>query len=149
MRAALVVMFPWVRRSVFRRSGGLDTHRHLNVAAAAAAVRTDLPCAFISAAADLIVPPSHSGELLEAYSGEAVTQRGRAGAAGEVRLNDAAETVEICCFSQTTNRCCPQEPRSGDGTSNKGSTTTTPPVPQGSSKQLPISLHHSLTVEDL
>ena len=70
-RAGLVLLFPYVRGSVWRRTGrGLDTHVHLNIAKAAAQVSPSLPAAFISAGGDPIVPPSHSEELLEVWRGE-------------------------------------------------------------------------------
>ena len=70
-RAGLVMLFPYVRGSVWRRTGrGLDTHVHLNIAKAAAQVSPTLPAAFISAGGDPIVPPSHSKELLGMWRGE-------------------------------------------------------------------------------
>jgi len=64
----LRVLYPFVRRSVHRRSG-LKLNRHLNIIDAAARCPPGLPAAFISAEADPIVPGSHAGDLHAAYPG--------------------------------------------------------------------------------
>jgi alpha-beta hydrolase superfamily lysophospholipase/translation elongation factor EF-1beta len=69
-KAALMLLFPYVRGSVWRRTGkGLDTHVHLNIAKAAKGVSLTLPAAFISAGGDPIVPSRHAEVLLSAWRG--------------------------------------------------------------------------------
>ncbi len=66
---ALQVLYPFVRMRVKARSG-LDVNDHLDVVASCKRAPADLPCFFVAAACDELVPATHGEAIFAAYRGE-------------------------------------------------------------------------------